>query len=396
MGFYYSDLLERKSIVELAEKYKFADPSYVERFIMCFEAHHRLAQEMKCVVRGGLCMPFHQPDFEVRRMSIDVDLMSQYTVTEMKQVMNKISSREFACREHVPLSPYPLDNLVSYNITYASCFGGESRTKIDAFCNADLSLPLRQIPPGSKIMDFDVLQEMTILSRGSLLADKCTALALGTIGLKPNRKTEIAKQIYDMAVLLRSASRDDLAIAYDSYTKVTGFKVGCFKHDPPYTVSDIISSTVESLYSFLNLDTAVTVTDAQNKRYNDFRGTYLSRQHAYSKTEHVADVLLVYLFGLSLQRYSAPAASEHDWNSRKTREVDFMHRVLETLGSIRKRSLGSRRWPKEEEQRLRTEYIRDIPDSFVNKKILRGARLESVLLIRELASISQTGDATHK
>ncbi len=76
MVFYYSKLLDRESIVALADRYGFADPQYVERFIMCLEAHHRIAQETDCVVRGGLCMPFCQPGFEVRRMSIDVDLMS--------------------------------------------------------------------------------------------------------------------------------------------------------------------------------------------------------------------------------------------------------------------------------------------------------------------------------
>ena len=378
--------MERESIVALAERYGFTQPPYVERFIMCFEAHRRISQEMECVVRGGLCMPFHHPDFEVSRMSVDVDIMSPCTVTEMKQVMNRIGGRGFACSEHVPRSPYPLDNLVSYFITYISCFGEESRIKVDAFCNADLDLPLQQIPLGFRILDFDVLQEMAILSRGSLLADKCTALALGTIGLKPTRETEIAKQIYDIAVLLRSANQDDLAIAYDSYTKMTGFKVSCFRRDPSYAISDVISSTVKSLHSFLKFDRGVTVTAAQDKRYKSFCGTYLSRQHSYKKTEHITDVLLVYLFALSLQRYSVPAASGYDRNSRKMREVDFMREVLEKLDSFRKRGLGSGRWPGEEEQRLRSEYIRDIPDSFVNKKILRGARLESLFLMKSVSS----------
>ena len=389
MTFYYSRLLDRKSIVELADRYGFADPLYVEKFIMCFEAHHRIAQETDCVVRGGLCMPFYQPSFEVRRMSIDVDLMSPCTVREMKQTMNKIDNDEFKCSEYVPRDPYPLDNLVSYTIVYASCFGGDARIKVDAFCNADLSLALRQIRHGSKIMDFDVLQGMTILSRGSLLADKSTALALGTIGLKPTRKTEIAKQIYDIAVLLRLASQDDLAVAYDSYTKMTRFKIGSFRRDPPYTISDVGSSMVQSLYSFLKFDTTVTVTTAQNKRYNDFRGTYLSKIHKYPKTDHIADVLLVYLFDLSLQRYSATATSKHDLDFRKEHEVNFMHKVLGKLDSFRGSGQESG-MGLEEEKMLKAEYIQDIPDLFVNKRILRGARLETVFLVRMLSSVSQS------
>ena len=388
MAFYYSRLLDRESIDALAGRHGFADPQYVERFIMCFEAHHRIAQETDCVVRGGLCMPFCQPGFEVRRMSIDVDIMSPYTVGEMRQAMNRIGDDEFKCAEHIPRNPYPLDNLVSHTITYDSCFGGEGRTKVDAFCNVDLGLALQQIHPGSRIMNFDVQQGMTMLSRGSLLADKSTALALGTIGLKSTRETEIAKQIYDIATLLRLAGRDDLATAYDSYTKITGFKIGCFRRDPSYTMSDVCSSMVQSLYGLLKFDTTVTVTNAQNKRYNAFRGTYLSKMHRYTKTDHVADVLLVYLFDLSLQRYSATAASKHGPDPGKGREVDFMHGVLGELDTFRDKRQGSRRGI-DEEQNLRAEYIRDIPDSFVNKKILRGTHLENVFLMKALASFSQ-------
>ena len=78
MDSYYLDMLQEESIVKLGRRYGFANALYIEKFIMCFEAHRRIVQEMECVVRGGLCMPFHQPDFEVRRMSIDVDIDSLY------------------------------------------------------------------------------------------------------------------------------------------------------------------------------------------------------------------------------------------------------------------------------------------------------------------------------
>lgn len=387
-------MLQEESIYNLAEKYGFADHSYVEKFIMCFEAHRRIAQEMECVVRGGLCMPFHQPGFEVRRMSIDVDIMSPCTVAEADRAIGSIGGDGLTCHKRSPISPYPIDNLASYTVTFPSCLGGDSSIKIDAFCGADLGLASKRIPAGSRILDFDILQDMTILSRGSLLADKSTTMALGTIGLKPTKQAEIAKQLYDMAVLLRSACRDDLEIAYDAYTKMTGFKVASFRRDPPYAIPEVASDAAGSIRDLLRFDTAVTVTNGQTKRYNGFSGSYLSSIRAYRKTKHVTDVLLAYLFALSLRRYSAPAASGHDDGNddggdgpRRTREVDFMHGVLEEISPLERLGQESGRRYVDEERRMRAEIIQDISDSFVNKKVLRGARLEHVSLVRALSAI---------
>lgn len=392
MDSHYPDMLQEESINNLVGKYKFAHKSYVEKFIMCFEAHHRIAQKMECVVRGGLCMPFHQTGHEVRRMSIDVDIMSPLTVAEVNRAVDSIGGDGLTCHKRSPISPYPIDNLVSYDVAFPSCLENNSGTiKIDAFCEADLDLASKQIPVGSKILGFDIRQEMTILSRGSLLADKCTTMARGTIGLKSTRQTEIAKQIYDMAVLLRSANRDDLETAYDAYVKMTGFKVASFRHDPPYTIPEIASNAAESIRDLLKFDTTVTVTGEQDKRYTDFGGSYLSKKRRYRKTEHVTDVLLVYLFALSLQRYLTPAAPGHDSGderSRKMREVDFMHTEMQRMSALEQPRHGGGRRHVNEDRLVRAEIIQNIPDSFVNKKILRGVPLEHASLVRALSTIA--------
>ena len=136
----------------------------------------------------------------------------------------------------------------------------------------------------------------------------------------------------------------------------------------------------------MRFDSTVTVTDMQHRRYNDFRGSYLSRKHAYRKTEHVTDVLLAYLLGLSLRRYSVPVMSGHG-DSRKISEIDFVHGVLAEVSAIKQRSLKGGRRLTDEHRQMRAKSIQDIPDSFVNKKNLRGAQLEHVLLVRALSTI---------
>ena len=175
--------------------------------------------------------------------------------------------------------------------------------------------------------------------------------------------------------------RDDLEVTYDSYTKMTGFKAACFMREPPYTIPEITSDMVESIRRILSFDNAVTVTDAQHKRYTDFCGSYLSKPRVYRKTEHVTDVLLAYLLSLSFQQYCDPVTSGHD-DPRKMSEIDFVHGELGKVSVIEQRNRENSRRLADEDRQVRTETIQDIPDLFVNKKNLRGAPLEHVLLVK--------------
>ena len=64
------------------------------------------------------------------------------------------------------------------------------------------------------------------------------------------------------------------------------------------------------------------------------------------------------------------------------REVDFMHGVLEEISTLEQLGQEGGWRPVDEERLMRAEIIQGISDSFINKKILRGARLEHVSLMR--------------
>lgn len=376
MALYYSELLTRERIVEIADKYRFPDDQLVEKFIMCFEIHKHITQEIRGTTRGGMCMPFHQPSFEVRRTSKDIDIFSSHSVDEFEHVMNSTDSSidGLRCTKISPRDPLPIENFVSYWIMYNSCFGGQRRVKVDAFCNVDLDLDTQRIPSGSQILDFGMLQEMTILSKGTLMADKITSLAIGTVGVKAKSRTEIVKQIYDIATLLRQASVKDLMIAYDSYQKLTEFKVGRFKRNPPYMVSDVSSSIVKSLNSFLPFDTnALTELELRN-RYSSFRDSYLTTQHAYKKSDFTTDVMLVFLFAMSLKRHLAG-----DSPLSGTNETEYLRAVLGNLDR-----LG--RVDRDDASSLRSEYLSKISSRLIKRKMIRDAQLEHVYLTKEISS----------
>jgi len=369
----YSSLLTAKHVSAIADQYGFADRLSVEKFIMDFEMHHHITRQVECITRGGMCMPFHLPMIEARRLSVDIDLLTPRTVDEIRDVMGNIGQTvsDIRCDERVPRDPYPIDSLISYDVRYDSCLGGQKSVKVDFLCDVNIPLSSQLVKPGFALFAFDTKHEVNILSRGSLLGDKITTMALGTIGLKHSKQTEIAKQIYDLGALLKTATKSDLEAAFDTFESMTELKVSHFDHDPKYAVSDVVNSIDESASGLLNLESAVSITDVQAKRYADFQGTYLAKRARYKKTEHVTDVLLVNLYSKHIRRCL-------DGEVTRTQAADSLHDTLRQADAVK--NIGIDSAPK-----MRASYMREIPDYVnFNKKILGGALLEHIFLVRKL------------
>jgi len=269
-------------------------------------------------------------------------------------------------------APCPIDSLISYHVIHDSCLGRKKYIKVDFFCGVKIPSSSQLITSGFSLFAFDTEHDMNILTRGSLLGDKLTTVALGTIGLKPNRQTEIAKQIYDMGTLLKIVTKPDLLESFDAFERLTCLKVGNFNHDPKYEVSDIVDSIEESVSGLLNLKPAVSITGIQGTRHASFKSTYLPKRASYKKTEHVTDILLVSLYNRYVRRYLGKEITRNG-------AADSLHGILRQLNAIKGKADNA--------PEMRTSYIRDIPDSVsFNKKILNAALLEHVFLLRELHS----------
>ena len=374
MALHYSDTLTRKGMAEISEKYGFPDSNLVEKFVMCLEVHKLIAGVVSCIIRGGMCMPFHHPNFEVMRMSKDIDILTGHSVGEMERAMGTVGGAGgLRCDRIHPKNPYPIDNLVSYKVTYDSCLGRRGRVKVDAFCGADLDLETRLVPPGSRILDFETLQSMTILSKGALMADKITSLAVGTVGVEGGCHTEIVKQIYDVASLLRQSDAGDIEAAHDSYQILTEFKAGCFRRDPPYTASDITASVIQTLCSLLPLDTKELVAPDLLRHYKGFGGSYLLRSRPYKASAHIADVILVLVFVMFIQK-----SLEGHAPPSEVGEGDRLHRILENLGRLKGLDANGAR-------RLRGKYLDAIPGRMISRRMIKDSPLEHLYLISELA-----------
>lgn len=376
MALYYSETLARERVVGISEKYGFPDSHLVDKFVMCLEVHKRITREIDCLTRGGMCMPFHRPGFEVMRMSKDIDIFTGHSVDEVERTMDAMAGMDgLQCGKIIPKTPLPIENLVSYRVTYDSCLGRPGSVKVDAFCGADLSLDTRLIPSGSRILDFDTLQDIAILSRGALLADKITSLALGTVGVGGGCHTEIVKQIYDVASLLRQADTEDIKTAYDSYRRLTGFKVGCFRSDPPYTVSGVTASVIRTLCDLLPLDTKELVAPSLLKHYKGFQGSYLSKRYPYRASTHITDVILTLIFAMFIR-----VCTEENALPSETDAAGRLHRILENLDRLGGLDADGAR-------RRRAEYLNAIPGRMISRRMIKDSPLAHLYLISELAPL---------
>lgn len=358
-------VLEKKAITSMADAYKFAHVDMVEKFVMDFELHSRIADRLGCVTRGGLCMSFYEGG--AGRMSLDVDLATALSVEAVDAVMQRDHRmpKEISLERHRPKKPYPLANLVSYKAFFDSCFGHRTHIKVDFFCDAEIAMGSQTVKAGHKVLDFATPADMRILTRGWLLGDKLTALALDTMGLRSNRQTGIAKQVYDVGTLIRGSAMADIAEAFDAFPRLTAMKAGKFDNGR-YSPDEIAADIAESVGRMLDLGNAVTITRTDTKRHRDFAGTFVSKEKPYKKTDHITNVLLTLLLAGHLRDNMAGKISASD-------------AAASVYGTARDAGLidGDTGRPSE------SPFWTDSPETAPRRaKILQAAAFEHALLVR--------------
>ena len=109
MRLHFGDHLGKDGVQAIARELGFTNLPYVEKFIMDFEMNYHISKRMDCVLRGGMCMPFHS-GLELRRLSVDVDLLTRLESAEVDKAMESLD-RELAgltIRKYKPKDPYPI------------------------------------------------------------------------------------------------------------------------------------------------------------------------------------------------------------------------------------------------------------------------------------------------
>ena len=370
-----SDLRNKGDILAITDRYRFPDKADVERFMMDFEVQLRIGREIECAVRGGMCVPFRVPSGTVSRLSRDIDLMVRAGGGDVQSAMKKVcgGGARLVAEQIRPSDPKPVSNLLSYKVKYDSALGGRKSIKVDFMHDVDAEVPTEEVEE-VELFGMRLAHPATVLTRGALIADKMTALALGEIGLGPKKHADVPKQIHDVGTQIRMSGRDDVAQALETFGALTGFKTGKYEHDPPYTVASTLRAVTRALDAFVEIDTAVHMRKEHKERYESFCATYLSRPRTYEPARHLEDVLLAAYLAEVMGKC---CGSPQDRDALAAAAARTIRRARETGALDRARRKEAYR---AELNGLPVELIK-------HKKTLHNAKLEHLILLSAIHKI---------
>ena len=91
---HFQNFLNKKSIDKIREEHGFRDSLPIEKFIMDFEMLTHIQKVLPdCVVKGGMAVPFHLSDKKLRRLSVDIDIVTRRTRSEVIEAMKQVSAK---------------------------------------------------------------------------------------------------------------------------------------------------------------------------------------------------------------------------------------------------------------------------------------------------------------
>ncbi len=88
---HFADQLKQDNIERILAENDFQNAYPVEQFIMDFEALVHIQEKLPdCVVRGGMAVPFHINDSTLHRLSVDIDIVTGHSRTEVISAVSEI------------------------------------------------------------------------------------------------------------------------------------------------------------------------------------------------------------------------------------------------------------------------------------------------------------------
>ena len=295
---------------------------------MDYLVHQHITEGIECVTKGGMCMPFYLADGIPQRLSVDVDLATSLPASSVESAVQLTESIPNVTRfeKHIPSRQAVLKhNLVTYNVYYKSCFMPERRVKVDFLHSLDSDYSTSTVPAGREIIGFEIPHEIKILTRSALMADKFGTLAQGTIGLEASRRGEIAKQVYDIGVLLNGAAVDDIARFFAEFHNMLKIEKK-INNRMELEAQDIVDSIKGSLNGMIVKGTDQFTSEVKDG-YEDFTSTYISKTKRYERTDHCASILSIKILNCLVQKV---LDGESDDNA-----ATKMLKILANVGNVR-------------------------------------------------------------
>ncbi len=228
------------------EQLQRVDPGLLEKSIHALElVGHLVRHKLPFVFKGGTCMLLLLE--EVRRLSIDVDIVCTVSGAEMESVLRAIGSESrFENFEPDHRDPDRLPKRSHYKFSYISAVNGKSADILLDVMEEECLYPQTTIKPVATPFAIPETQlNVQVPTIEGLTADKLTAFAPGTIGVRyTNHKAalKILKHCSDIGALFDRCG--DMGELFAAYEKI--WEVENTYRDSAFNREQVLNDTIEA------------------------------------------------------------------------------------------------------------------------------------------------------
>lgn len=230
------------------------NPVMLEKSIVALQLLGHLAESgLPIQFKGGTSLLLRLNP--IRRLSIDVDIVTQAKPEELVAVLERVSRlAPLAGYEHDAQRDKELPPKKHFRIFYPSALEAKTdHVLLDVLFESQVVPHCEPVAIQTPFITTEREVRVAVPTVNSLLGDKLTAFAPRTVGIlyHPLRKTDIAKQLFDVGVLFDAAT--DLSVAADVYAATHARQL--VYRQAGFSLADSLNDSIEAgfLYSQLEL-----------------------------------------------------------------------------------------------------------------------------------------------
>jgi len=345
----FKKYVTKEHIEKVAKDSEFPNMDFIELLIHDYRVFCELLKLKKdFVLKGGAAAQIYMP-LKEQRASIDIDLVTDVSTKETKELMEKLGAKEHTPKKAIkdlPLSTYLID------IKSAIDEKRPRQVKVDILHENLSNYKINKI----KDIELFILKlnfELPIIAKGSLIADKLLTLAKKSVGIRDKKKLkEVPKHIYDLIKLCKELTLEDLDSILFSFDKVANNELKYRKLK--FSIEEVINHINETLKELCCID--VKTNDIKNN-INRFTSAYLNKPSRLTLEEWIVGGLKLRILLNQIKNYIVDKKSAKDIYSE-------LKNVNDNLKKINDMKIEEKRTYREK----LTEEVRDKLDNWKHIK----------------------------
>lgn len=246
------------------------DPGLLEKCIHALQLLGLLAESgLPFVFKGGTSMVLLLE--RLRRLSIDIDIVSEAAeATDPAYLQRLAQDSRFVRVEEDDRGDHRLPHRRHFKFFYNSvCSSIDNYVMLDVLQEQNLYPVTQRIPIRASFIETERAVDVTLPTVDALLADKLTAFAPNTVGVRltPDSNMQVIKQVVDVGELFTQAA--DLPLIRQTYAAICAAEIGY--RGGALTQAAALDDTIETARQISEIrlrpqDPTTALIDAARKR----------------------------------------------------------------------------------------------------------------------------------